>query len=128
VKLGVLALVLPTITSTGVLTVKLTPGTTLRVMPAAMAPYAETLPNARVAALVPAPDDNATPDASELNTMPMVEFTVAVTVSVPEALSPACATAIDDIIKAAMVKIIDFFMVGSSPDFFLLGISYFSKT
>jgi hypothetical protein len=62
--------------------------------------------------------------------MPMVEFTVAVTVSAPEALSPACAMAIDDIIKtrpAVMVTTIDFFMVGSSPHFLPWAFRYFSK-
>jgi len=39
-----------------------------RVMFAPIAPNADTLPNAKVAVLVPAPDDRATPAASLLKT------------------------------------------------------------
>src|SRR5262249_32262422 len=98
---------------TGVLTVKLVPATTVRVMPAPTAPKAKTLPNASVALLVPAPDDKATPAASELNTRLLDEFTGAVTVSDPDAVLPACAMANDEIIMimaAVTVKRINFFI------------------
>src|SRR5262249_25018815 len=79
-------------------------------MPAAIAPKAETLPNASVAVLVPAPLARATPEASELKTRPMEPWTVAVTVSVPVAV---WATAADEIIISAakMVKSTTFFIV-----------------
>ena len=54
-KMIVLLFALLTNTSTGVLTVKLVPATTVRVTFAATAPKAETLPNARVALFVPRP-------------------------------------------------------------------------
>ena len=85
----------------------------VRVIPAATAPKADTLPNASVAVLVPAPADSATPATSLLNTRLMELLTVAVTVRVPVAV---CAAANVGIIStaAAMVKSTSFFMVGSS--------------
>src|SRR5882724_9161698 len=78
---------------------------------APIAPKADTLPKARVAVLVPAPDDRATPAASLLKTRLMDEFTVAVTVSVPVAV---CALATDEIIiiiAATKVRIVSFFIL-----------------
>jgi hypothetical protein len=84
-------------------------------MPAPTAPKAETLPKFNVAALVPAPDDKATPATSELKTRLMDEFTVAVTVNVPLAVFPACAAANDDarssIAIVAIVYMTSFFIV-----------------
>src|SRR4051794_28210514 len=80
-------------------------------MPAEIAPKAETLPKASVAAFVPAPLESATPAASELKTRLMLPVTVAVTVSVP--LAVVCATAAEEIIISAakMVRSITFFIV-----------------
>src|SRR5262245_48743582 len=80
-------------------------------MPAAIVPKAEMLPKASVAVLVPAPAERATPAASELKTRPMEPWTVAVTVSVPLAVS--WATAADEVIISAakMVKSTTFFIV-----------------
>ena len=98
-----------TSTSTAELTVKLV-AVVLRTMPAEIAPKADTLPNARVAVFVPAPE-SATPEASELKTRLMLPVTVAVTVSVP--LAVVCATAAEEIIISAakMVKSNTFFIV-----------------
>jgi hypothetical protein len=80
-------------------------------MPAEIAPKADTLPNARVAVLVPAPLESVRPEPSELKTRLMLPVTVAVTVSVP--LAVVCALAAEEIISRAakMVKSITFFMV-----------------
>jgi hypothetical protein len=103
-------LVFETSTSTAELTVKVV-AVVLRTMPAEIGPKAETLPNAKVAAFVPAPLESATPEASELKTRLMLPVTVAVTVSVP--LAVVCAMAAEEIIISAakMVKSNTFFIV-----------------
>src|ERR1700674_3211299 len=114
-KLALALFALLTTTSTGVLSVKLAAATVLVTPAGTTPPNAETGPNARVAALVPAPP-MAAPAASFWNTKLMDEFTVAVTVKVPADVFPACPKATDDmsIISAiVMVRNTSFFIWGS---------------
>jgi hypothetical protein len=98
----------------------------VRVTPAATVPNADTLPNANVAALVPAPLESATPAASELNTSWIDPFTVADTVSVP--LAVVCATAADEIIiSAAKIVTIDIFFILVATPSFKLKLRYIKK-